>query len=99
MEKIYKDKDNRVDQVALVRARLFDIFIGDWGRHPDNWRWAEFDEGKDQTIYKPVPRDRDQAYTKIDGLYPNLAGSFLKQVQGFGYTKTDWRLEFSRPSS
>ena len=85
MEKIYKDKDNRVDQFAFVRARLFDIFIGDWGRHPDNWRWAEFEE-KDQTIYKPVPRDRDQAYTKIDGFYPNLAGSFLKQVQGFNAT-------------
>jgi len=85
MEKIYKDKDNRVDQLAFVRARLFDIFIGDWGRHPDNWRWAEFKE-EDQTIYKPVPRDRDQAYTKIDGFYPNLAGSFLKQVQGFNAT-------------
>lgn len=85
MEKTYKDNDNRVDQLAFVRARLFDIFIGDWGRHPDNWRWAEF-EDDNTTIYKPVPRDRDQAYTKIDGFYPNLAGSFLKQVQGFNAT-------------
>ena len=84
-EKIYDENDNRVDQLAFVRARLFDIFIGDWGRHPDNWRWAEFDYGK-QTIYKPVPRDRDQAYTKINGFYPNLAGSILKQIQGFNYS-------------
>lgn len=87
MEKIYDENDNHVDQVAFVRARLFDMFIGDWGRHPDNWRWAEFDEGKGkQTIYKPVPRDRDQAYTRIDGLYPDLAGSFRNEIQGFGYS-------------
>jgi hypothetical protein len=87
MEKTYGDNDNRVDQPAFVRARLFDMFIGDWGRHPDNWRWAEFDPDsyreESQIIYKPVPRDRDQAYTKIDGFYPNIAGSFLNQIQGF----------------
>jgi len=85
LEKVYDENENNVDQTAFVRARLFDMFIGDWGRHPDNWRWAEFDLGK-QTIYKPVPRDRDQAYTKIDGLYPDIAGSVLRQVQGFGYS-------------
>ena len=87
-EKVYDENDNHVDQVAFVRARLFDMFIGDWGRHPDNWRWAEFDMGK-QTIYKPVPRDRDQAYTKIDGFYPDLAGAVLRRIQGFSYTIKD----------
>ena len=85
MEKTYGDNDNRVDQVSFVRARLFDMVIGDWGRHPDNWRWAEF-EDENQKMYKPVPRDRDQAYTKIDGFYPDLAGLLLRQIQGFGYT-------------
>ncbi|MEP7375441.1 MAG: BamA/TamA family outer membrane protein [Chitinophagaceae bacterium] len=85
MEKTYGDNDNRVDKVAFVRARLFDMVIGDWGRHPDNWRWAEF-KNENQTIYKPVPRDRDQAYTKIDGLYPDLAGAVLQQIQGFNKT-------------
>lgn len=85
LEKIYDENDNRVDQVAFVRARLFDMFIGDWGRHPDNWRWAEFDLGK-QSIYKPVPRDRDQAYTKIDGFYPDIAGAIRNEIQGFGYS-------------
>lgn len=85
LEKIYDENDNAVDQLAFVRARLFDIFIGDWGRHPDNWRWAEFDLGK-QSIYRPVPRDRDQAYSKIDGLYPDIAGAIRKEIQGFNYT-------------
>lgn len=84
LEKIYDENDNTVDQRAFVRARLFDMFIGDWGRNPDNWRWAEFDQGK-QTIYQPVARDRDQAYSRINGFYPNLAGFVKKQVQGFNY--------------
>ena len=66
IEKLLKDNDSKVDQVAFARARLFDMFIGDWGRHEDQWRWGEFDSGK-TTIYKPIPRDRDQAYTKFDG--------------------------------
>ncbi len=84
-EKIYGDNDNQVDQLSFLRARLFDMFLGDWGRHPDNWRWAEFENGK-QATYKPVPRDRDQAYTRIDGLYPNMAGALpgFRHIQGFG---------------
>lgn len=71
-EKLYEDNDNHVDQRAFAKARLFDMFIGDWGRHADQWRWASFEKG-DQTIYRPIPRDRDQAYTKFDGFFPGLA--------------------------
>lgn len=86
-EHIYEDNDNRVDQHALAKARLFDMFIGDWGRHPDNWRWAKFDvknsNGEDgkATIYKPIPRDRDQAYTKFDGYWPWVATHIVGAVQ------------------
>lgn len=88
LEHIWEDNDNHVDQTAFVRARLFDMVIGDWGRHPDNWRWARFDIGKNN-IYRPVPRDRDQAFTRIDGLYPSLAGSVYKPLQGFDRTIKD----------
>jgi hypothetical protein len=84
-EHIYKDNDNHVDQRAYLRARLFDMVIGDWGRHPDNWRWAKFEIGKDN-IYRPVPRDRDQVYSKLDGFYPSLAGKIYKPMQGFHAT-------------
>ncbi|RYY38274.1 MAG: hypothetical protein EOO08_15310 [Chitinophagaceae bacterium] len=62
---------HRVDQEAYVRARLFDMFIGDWDRHEDQWRWARFKEG-DRTIYRPIPRDRDQAYALFQGVIPYL---------------------------
>ena len=57
-----KDSEYILDQKAYIRARLFDMLIGDWDRHQDQWRWAEFKKG-DKTIYRPVPRDRDQAYS------------------------------------
>lgn len=88
LEHIWEDNDNHVDQTAFVRARLFDMVIGDWGRHPDNWRWAKFEDGK-KNIYRPVPRDRDQAFTKIDGFYPSLAGWVYKPFQGFDKTIKD----------
>lgn len=73
-EKIYEKNAHRVDQRAFVRARLFDIFIGDWSRHEDQWRWASFKEGSG-TVYRPIPRDRDQVYTLFDGVIPYIATS------------------------
>jgi len=84
LEALKKDNDVKVDQVLYVRSRIFDMFIGDWGRHEDQWRWAADKQGS-KTIYKPIPRDRDQAYTKFDGLlvgaFKGLAGG---KFQSFG---------------
>ena len=55
-----------MDEESYIRARLFDMLIGDWDRHYDQWRWAEYKQ-ENKTIYKPIPRDRDQAFTKYDG--------------------------------
>lgn len=64
--------EHRVDQQAVLRARIFDTFINDWDRHDDQWRWASFDQ-KDETIYRPIPRDRDQAFYVNQGFLPWLA--------------------------
>ncbi|MDR6923091.1 metallophosphoesterase [Chryseobacterium sp. 2987] len=55
-----------VDRESYIRARIFDMLIGDWDRHSDQWKWAEYQEG-DQVVYKPIPKDRDQAFSKYDG--------------------------------
>lgn len=55
-----------VDRESYIRARIFDMFIGDWDRHSDQWKWAEYQDG-DKVVYKPVPKDRDQAFSKYDG--------------------------------
>ncbi len=82
-EQIRKDNDNEVDQPMFLKARLFDILIGDWDRHEDQWRWAEFKKDKG-TLYRPIPRDRDQAFTKFDGFIPRLISKFiLHDIQSF----------------
>lgn len=70
--KLYKDNDNIVDAESLGQARVFDMLIGDWGRHEDNWKWAGYDEGKKRTYY-PIPRDRDHAFCRWNGLIPYIA--------------------------
>lgn len=65
------------DQKAFARARLLDILVGDWDRHKGQWDWAVTKLGK-QVIYKPVPKDRDQVFIKMnDGLIPSIATSKL----------------------
>lgn len=72
-QKIREDNDNEVDGQRFLRSRLFDMIIGDWDRHEDQWRWAEFEKEDKGSIYSPIPRDRDQVFTKFDGIIPWLA--------------------------
>lgn len=89
-EKITEDKDHRVDESAFLRARLFDIWIGDWDRHEDQWVWASFKQNG-KTTYKPIPRDRDQAFVKLDGLIPQIAARkwAVRRTQNFDYSIRD----------
>jgi hypothetical protein len=45
LELLEESSSNRVDALAYLRARLIDVVVGDWDRHPDQWRWARFDDG------------------------------------------------------
>ena len=85
-EKITKNNDHKIDQPRALRSRLFDILLGDFDRHDDQWRWATFEkDGKN--IYQPVPRDRDQPFSKYDGLLARLANfldPFARQLRVYG---------------
>ena len=86
IRRLYKDKSNSVCQQDYLRARLFDILVGDWSREEDNWKWAAYpnDEG---TSYLPIPRDRDAAFSKWDGLLPSIADMpfGFPVVEGFDF--------------
>lgn len=83
MKNLHKDEKYIVDEKEYIKARLFDMLIGDWDRHEDQWRWGEYkEEGK--VIYKPIPRDRDQAFTKYDG---NLL-SILMNIPALRHMRT-----------
>jgi len=83
---------NRVDSRAFLSARLMDVLIGDWDRHQDQWRWARFDSGEVHW-WRPIPRDRDQAFARLDGFLVWLTGFYWPQVIGFGDDYPSiWRL-------
>lgn len=70
-DELEEDNDNYIIATDYLKARLFDIFIGDRDRHAGQWDWAEFRSGKSK-IYKPIPIDRDFAFPLYDGLIPRL---------------------------
>jgi hypothetical protein len=70
------DIDHRVDQELFAKSRLFDMIIGDWDRHSDQWRWAAVEPEDEQgKIYKPIPRDRDVTLMQLDGF-----GNFIAKL-------------------
>lgn len=67
LQEIQKSGKSSVDEPSYIRARLFDMLLGDWDRHEDQWRWAQFKRQDGTKFYKAIPRDRDQAFSKYDG--------------------------------
>ena len=73
-----------VGEKAYIRARLFDMLIGDWDRRDKQWRWGEYKE-KDKTVYRPIPMGREQAFTKYDGNLLSILMNIpaLRHMRGF----------------
>lgn len=87
-QEISDDWKHQADQRNYLRARLFDLWIGDWDRHRDQWRWATREDEDGLTIYTPVARDRDQAYSNFDAFVIRLGGIFVpdaRKLQAFDY--------------
>lgn len=84
LEALAKDNDNRINQQAVLKARIFDFFIMDFDRHDDQWRWGSRNkkEGKE---YYPIPRDRDQAFFTSTGVIPWVISRpwLIPKFQGF----------------
>ncbi|MGC1630503.1 MAG: metallophosphoesterase, partial [Gelidibacter sp.] len=67
VEKIRESEKYKIDENAYIRARLFDMLVGDWDRHQDQWRWAKFNQDNGDVVYKPIPKNRDQVFSNYDG--------------------------------
>lgn len=87
---VLKDNDDRVNQRAVLQARIFDLWIADWDRHDDQWRWVR-SESKNGWEFLPMPRDRDQAFFVNEGVFPKIASRKWAnpKFQGFGYELKD----------
>ncbi|UOQ97701.1 metallophosphoesterase [Hymenobacter sp. 5317J-9] len=93
LERLLEDNDNKIDAVAFARSRLFDMWIGDWDRHEDQWRWAEVKDKDGDRTFTAVPEDRDIAFFKGDGVLPFLISRkfAVRNFQNFGYDYADYK--------
>ncbi|WP_339878019.1 BamA/TamA family outer membrane protein [uncultured Algoriphagus sp.] len=87
LKKIHGDNDHQVMQKEVLKARIFDLWIGDWDRHDDQWRWIG-EKGKKGWEFTPMPRDRDQAFFVNQGIFPKIASRKWAdpRFQGFDYS-------------
>ena len=69
---LYNNPKYHIDTALFAKARILDIFIGDWDRHEDNWKWLGY-KNDSSTTYKIYPKDRDHAFSRMDGLFYFLA--------------------------
>jgi len=83
-DKLKDDNDNEVDQKALLRARILDMYVMDLDRHEDQWQWGAIEKDKGK-LYYPIPRDRDQAFYINQGVLPGIAKWpwLVPQIEGF----------------
>ncbi|NLR91614.1 BamA/TamA family outer membrane protein [Flammeovirga agarivorans] len=84
VKKLREDNDDYIDYKFTLKSRLFDMLIGDWDRHDDQWRWAAFKDKKGR-MFRPIPRDRDQVYFLNEGIIPNIASHrwIMPKFEGF----------------
>jgi hypothetical protein len=96
LEKRYASPKHHLDGEAYVRARLLDLWLGDWDRHEGQWSWAAYAQPGGRTLWKPVPQDRDQVFFRFDdGLVSWLASKLVAKFRTFsprfesveGYTR------------
>ncbi len=78
-ERLRRDEKYKLDEPEYIKARMFDMLVGDWDRHEDQWRWAEFEDEEGNHLFKPIPRDRDQVFSNFDGAFFNT----LRGLTGF----------------
>jgi hypothetical protein len=81
--RLEQKRSEKVDAIEYFKARLMDNYVGDWDRHTDQWRWAKYVVDGEK-LWRPIPRDRDQAFPKYDGVFPSLGEMFVLQLNHFG---------------
>lgn len=64
---VFASPAHRLDQPALLRARLLDAWLGDWDRHAGQWNWATSPPNEQGVaLLAPLPKDRDMVFYRLD---------------------------------
>lgn len=106
---MYTNPIHKVCESDYIRARLFDLIIGNWDSGIDHW--AGFKEGN-KLIYKPLAESREQAFSSYDGWVMWLLNKTipeLKLMQRYTYnipslkkflkTDLDWDIKIIQTAS
>jgi hypothetical protein len=91
---------HQVQAREYLAIRLVDLWIGDRDRSVNNWDWAEFGTSE-SPLWRPVPRDRDQAFVKLNGLVKSALRSSEPRLVDFdggapsvvGLTRSAWDVD------
>lgn len=73
----------RLDVPGFLTARLLDMLMNDWDRHEGQWLW-EANPLEGDTVWGPIPLDRDQALASYDGALMALARIRSSKLSEFG---------------
>ncbi|UAB80409.1 metallophosphoesterase [Marixanthomonas sp. SCSIO 43207] len=75
--KLRDGREVSIDEQNYIRARLFDMLVGDWDREPGHWRWAEYYNRDSVNVYVPIPKNRDDAFASFEGNIFDFARSLF----------------------
>lgn len=67
-----RDPAERVDAPAFLAARLIDMLVNNWDRHPGQWKWARLQPAP-MGAWEPISRDYDKAFISVSGFLPGVA--------------------------
>ena len=84
LEETVESARNRVATEELLRVRLVDLLVGDRDRSTNNHLWARFDDADGGFLWRPIPRDRDQAFIQLDGLLKGLGRHYEPRLVFWG---------------
>lgn len=80
-EEMMTNHHTEFDTEKFVLARLFDMWISDWDRHHDNWKWLGYENEEGALSYTPFPKDRDKAFNLYQGVYQLMDWEMLDSYQ------------------
>lgn len=61
-----RDPAEQVDAPAFLAARLMDMLVNNWDRHPGQWKWARLQPAP-QGLWEPISRDYDKSFISATG--------------------------------
>jgi hypothetical protein len=87
LRRLARSPAESADARAYLRARLLDLFMGDWSRDPAGWRWLG--TAGSTPVWLPAPVGSTQAFVSYEGLVLTAARFIEGRLVRFGGSYPD----------